>query len=241
MSRIDVMLDLETLGVGVNPAIIQISAVPFNIETGETNGDHFNQFINPISARTVGEINGSTLEFWFKQSREVINKVIMTAFDDGGDVESVFSDFSDWIGDLYDTYDEIYFWGNGIMSDNVWLESLSERLGKKSPIKFYEHRDVRTIVDLCRMITGKDPKNEIEFIGTKHDAIDDCKHQIKYVSECYRLLKGDKTKDEIIRPPLDAIDGKLSEVGIYPPKYQHDINEGCGFPIDHTEVVSPKK
>jgi len=46
MKYTDLMLDLETVGTTPGCAIIQIAAVPFNIETGEISDNVFNMSIN---------------------------------------------------------------------------------------------------------------------------------------------------------------------------------------------------
>jgi inhibitor of KinA sporulation pathway (predicted exonuclease) len=50
-------------------------------------------------------------------------------------------------------------------------------LGMQSPWKFWNVRDVRTVVDIMKI----NPK-EFIFNGIKHNALDDAVHQVKYMT-----------------------------------------------------------
>jgi hypothetical protein len=60
------------------------------------------------------------------------------------------------------------------------------------PWAFYEDRDVRTIAELGRRLFDYEYR-KVTFEGTVHNALDDCKHQIKYCSEIYAKLKNQKS------------------------------------------------
>lgn len=183
----DIMVDLETLGNNSSPVIIQLSAVKFNSVTGET-GETFNKLINPMSAVNKGlTINGSTVSWWLQQDEDVIKDVVVESILRGNDIEYVLIEFSKFLGQ-----DDFRIWGNGIISDNVWINSAYKACGLESPVKYWQHSDVRTIVDLGRNLLGKDYKKDIEFIGDAHNAIDDCNHQIRYVCKIIDELKKDK-------------------------------------------------
>lgn len=52
---LDIMFDLECLDAkSNNPVLTQISAVPFNIETGKIFNDSFNEFVSPKSCLSYG-------------------------------------------------------------------------------------------------------------------------------------------------------------------------------------------
>ena len=183
---IDIMLDLETLDVGDSPVIIQLSAVKFDRLTGETF-DEFSMLINPQSCVKSGlKISGDTLEWWFKQDISVIKKVLTDSILIGRDLRHVLLEFREF---LTSDQKEIRVWGNGIMADNVWLSNVYKAEKLEFPIKFWQHSDVRTIVDLGRTLLSADHKKETKFEGDRHNAIDDCKHQIKYVCKIINDLK----------------------------------------------------
>ena len=62
----------------------------------------------------------------------------------------------------------------------------------KLPWKFWAVNDVRTIVDI-----NPDIKKNCKFDGTPHCAVDDCKHEIKYLVETLKTIKVVRPEDEI--------------------------------------------
>jgi len=182
----DVMVDLETLGNSDSPTIIQLSAVKFNSLTGETF-EEFSKFIDPRSCILAGlKSDGSTLDWWLRQDKKVFEDVVLKSLSEGLPLTQVLAEFSRF---LCENEEDIRIWGNGIMSDNVWIHNAYKASGVANPIKFWQHSDVRTIVDLGRNLLDKDYKKEVIFIGDPHNAIDDCKHQIRYVCKIIEELK----------------------------------------------------
>lgn len=182
---IHVMLDLETLGNKSSPVIIQIAAVAFSL-----NGaicDQYEEIIDPTSCVKKGlNVDGDTVTWWLKQDKGVVRKVFSESVN-AKPIDEVLMEFSEWIRNLQ-LQGEIRVWGNGLMSDNRWLLSAFEKCGIQDPIKHWQHSDVRTLVDLGENILGKDWKAETSFVGEKHNAIDDCRHQIEYVCKIYEEL-----------------------------------------------------
>lgn len=187
---IDVMLDLETLGLGNTPVISQVSAVAFDIESGEVF-DEYNEKVSPQSCVKLGlKVDGSTVEWWLQQDQAVLEKVIVKSITGGKDIKEVLITFSNFLKELKTKHKakEVRIWGNGTLADNKWLESVYDLAKESKPFKYWEHSDVRTLVDLGWRLTGKDYKKDTAFVGEKHNAIDDCKHQIKYCSAIYAEL-----------------------------------------------------
>lgn len=186
---IDIMTDLETLDNNKNPVITQISAVSFDIVSGERFTE-FNKLVNPKSGIDAGlTINGGTVSWWLSQDKDVIKNVFIKSIEDGLDLKEVLLSFSEYIKKVREFHkaDEIRLWGNGCLSDNVWLESAYDAVGLPYPWSYNEHTDVRTLVDLGRRKFGIDPKETIEFKGDKHNAIDDCHYQIDYCCAIYNF------------------------------------------------------
>lgn len=189
---IHVMLDLETFGNKTNPAIIQIAAVAFNLDGTLIENGEFNVLINPSSCVKRGlKVDQDTVTWWLKQDKSVVEKVFAKSIIDGSDLEDALGMFSMYLSNLRNKSDdgEIRVWGNGIYSDNKWLGSAYEACNMNDPIRHWQHSDVRTIVDLGINLLGKDIKSETSFDGEKHNAIDDCKHQIKYLTQIIREIK----------------------------------------------------
>ncbi len=181
----DVMLDIETLGNNLNPVITQISGVVFDLETGETF-EEFNVLVDPMSCIKHGlQINQSTMEFWADQDKDVFKKVVLNSFEEGETLQDSLKALNKFLDDVKAET----IWGNGIMADNVWLESAFKAANIVPTWKFFQHRDVRTIVDLGQRLNTTNFKRENEFIGDRHNAIDDCKFQIKYCSDYVKSIK----------------------------------------------------
>lgn len=83
--------------------------------------------------------------------------------------------------------DKVQVWGNGATFDNVILRASYDRELIPCLWKFWNDRDVRTIVELGRQI-GINPRRDIPFEGDLHNALADAKHQVKYVSAIWQRL-----------------------------------------------------
>ena len=59
--------------------------------------------------------------------------------------------------------------------------------GQEAPWQWWNDRDVRTVVEMGKAI-GIDPKRDMPFEGTRHSALDDAIHQVKYVSAIWQKL-----------------------------------------------------
>lgn len=182
-SRIDLMLDIETLGKYTAPVMIQLSAVPFNRKTGETYPEHFNEFISPQSSVKAGlETDGSTFNWWLTQDDETIKKVVVKAMLDGKDVRLVMESFNEYVKMLKKKYKvkTVKVFVNGCL-DWPTIRANCYKLNMEEPVPFWDVNDFRGNVDQCLDNYGFDPKKTIPFTGEKHNAIDDCLHQIKYL------------------------------------------------------------
>ena len=174
-----IMLDIETMGVSGNAAIMAIGACYFDPSTGEI-GDTFHEQVD-ISSN--GQIDASTVLWWMKQSDEARSKFYNN--DKAGHINAVLAEFADFVKA------GCQVWGNGIAFDNVIIRNAFDHPGchDSVPWKFWNDRDVRTMVELGQAI-GLDPKRDFPFEGVKHDALADAIHQAKYVSAIWQALTG---------------------------------------------------
>ncbi|ENO08979.1 exonuclease family protein [Escherichia coli O157:H43 str. T22] len=70
----------------------------------------------------------------------------------------------------------VQVWGNGANFDNTILRRSYERQGIPCPWRYYNDRDVRTIVELGKAIDF-DARTAIPFEGERHNALDDARYQ----------------------------------------------------------------
>lgn len=186
-NRIDVMVDIETLGTGSHATIFQISAISFNIETGQ----HYSTFngIADVSKNKTLKVDGSTLKWWLNTNKELLTDLLNKGEESS---EELLTKFHTWVGSLTPDTKDIYLWGNGILFDNKMIQEQFINLGLNYPIFFRNDRDVRTLVDLAGKklgITEKELKEKFnDETLVKHDAFDDVKYQINLAVSCYNLL-----------------------------------------------------
>lgn len=186
--RIDVMTDIETLGIKSDSTIFQISACAFNIETGDIL-DTFNQIIDIETINNM-KVDGSTIKWWLNTDRDLLHRLLTNK--KALPFDSVLENFHNWIIFLTNDIKDVYLWGNGILFDNKMIQTQMELCGLDYPIYYKNDRDMRTIVELaCRKLNVSLQDFKKQFADdtlTKHDAFDDVRWQIKVVSYCWNLL-----------------------------------------------------
>ncbi|GCP56735.1 exodeoxyribonuclease VIII [Escherichia coli] len=173
------MIDLETMGKNPDAPIISIGAIFFDPQTGDM-GPEFSKTIDLETAG--GVIDRDTIKWWLKQSREA-QSAIMTDEIPLDDALLQFREFIDEnSGEFF-----VQVWGNGANFDNTILRRSYERQGIPCPWRYYNDRDVRTIVELGKAIDF-DARTAIPFEGERHNALDDARYQAKYVSAIWQKL-----------------------------------------------------
>ncbi|EEU4007844.1 exonuclease, partial [Escherichia coli] len=134
------MIDLETMGKNPDAPIISIGAIFFDPQTGDM-GPEFSKTIDLETAG--GVIDRDTIKWWLKQSREA-QSAIMTDEIPLDDALLQLREFIDEnSGEFF-----VQVWGNGANFDNTILRRSYERQGIPCPWRYYNDRDVRTIVEL---------------------------------------------------------------------------------------------
>ena len=173
------MIDLETMGKNPDAPIISIGAIFFDPQTGDM-GPEFSKTIDLETAG--GVIDRDTIKWWLKQSREA-QSAIMTDEIPLDDALLQLREFIDEnSGEFF-----VQVWGNGANFDNTILRRSYERQGIPCPWRYYNDRDIRTIVELGKAIDF-DARTAIPFEGERHNALDDARYQAKYVSAIWQKL-----------------------------------------------------
>ncbi|EFM0461917.1 exonuclease [Escherichia coli] len=176
---IHLMIDLETMGKNPDAPIISIGAIFFDPQTGDM-GPEFSKTIDLDTAG--GVIDRDVIKWWLKQSREA-QSAIMTDEIPLDDALLQLREFIDEnSGEFF-----VQVWGNGANFDNTILRRSYERQGIPCPWRYYNDRDVRTIVELGKAIDF-DARTAIPFEGERHNALDDARYQAKYVSVIWQKL-----------------------------------------------------
>ncbi|HCM9318492.1 TPA: 3'-5' exoribonuclease [Enterobacter roggenkampii] len=179
------MIDIEAFGKKADSPVVSIGAVFFDPSTGNT-GSEFYKVISLESAMASGGVpDASTIIFWLKASPEARSELVM---DDAIPLDDALLQLNEFIAEnAANGAESVQVWGNGATYDNVLLEASYDRTGIPCPWKFWNNRDVRTIVELGKAV-GCEPRYEIPFDGEPHKAISDALHQVKYVSAIWQRL-----------------------------------------------------
>ncbi|HBE4575256.1 TPA: 3'-5' exoribonuclease [Escherichia coli] len=172
-------VDLETMGTNPDAPINSIGCKFFDPATGEMGPE----FSKAIDLETSGGIiDRKTIKWWAKRSREAQSAI----FTDEIPLDDALLQLREFInensGESF-----VQIWGNGTNFDNVILRRSYERQGIPCPWRYYNDRDVRTIVELGNSI-GFDVRMAIPFEGVPHNALDDARHQAKQVSAIWQKL-----------------------------------------------------
>ncbi|MBH0066763.1 3'-5' exonuclease [Pseudoalteromonas sp. NZS100] len=180
----DVMTDVESMGTGSNAALVSIGACFFDPMTGDI-GAGFEVSIDLTSSATLCEMDADTVLWWLKQDDEARQKLLAH---DVLPLAEALGEFDQWVSQIEDI-DTRNIWGNGATFDNTIIRNAYKACDMQAPWQFRNDRDVRTIVDLGRRLFNFDPKTDMPFEGTRHNALDDAIHQAKYVSAIFQKLQ----------------------------------------------------
>lgn len=179
----DLMIDIETLGIGPKPVVIQIGARFFDRNTKEL-GLSFCQSIDPASAEAEDfETDQSTIDWWSKQDQNIYEDIISK----GRNVEDVLNDFGAFINSAYSEYylnwNDIRIWSHATFDFPI-IQTYLKHFGiRVLPYKYA--RDIRTLIDLANI-----DLNSYNWSAKTHNALDDCDFQINYVCDALWKLEG---------------------------------------------------
>ncbi|TVY58721.1 hypothetical protein LCER1_G000327 [Lachnellula cervina] len=191
----NIMLDLECAAIDTNnPAIIELAAVYFDIDTGE----EIDTLFTPVSLQSSlehGLITDDNTLGWLKRE---IPQTLKTSQECSIALPQAMMRLSKFVGkSLKETEtrrikaglpkpwrSQAMIWGNGTTADNIWIRSAYKACGMEVPWQYYNDMCVRTVVKQVWAQTGKDFSNKPlapPRQGLKHDALSDCRFQIAYL------------------------------------------------------------
>jgi len=172
----DVMIDIETMGINRDAAVIQIGALVFDWQTGMMPPDIFREDVDLMSSIMAGGETDRLTTAWWRQ-QEGLDQI------DPKQIGVVLHALNKWLAQ-YPTIERV--WAKGPTFDLTVLEGYYDRLGIKRPWRYNQPRDTRTVIELARTIgnwiepTGVDPK---------HDAAEDCRRQCVQLVSALKYIK----------------------------------------------------
>lgn len=172
-TRLDMMVDMETVSLKENAGILSLALVPFNRDGSVNDLVPFYLAVDLTSCFMSGMDMTGCQEWWMKQDPKAIAEIVKA---EKMSIGTVINMSHTYLSNLAEQY-ELVMWSRGMDFDFPKLEWCFRKfVEKEPPYAYYNKRDVRTWVKEL----GVD-ESQIEFEGTKHNALDDCKHQIKLV------------------------------------------------------------
>jgi 3'-5' exoribonuclease-like protein len=169
------MLDIETIGNQPDSAIIQIAAVYFDPNTGDT-GSEFNGLVKS----GPGRIERGTVLWWMQQpgGADLAAKIDKQ----GGDLGPIREEFGRFMRVC--GCPEVPVYAHGAPFDFPILRNAYASVGQKAP---WGYRDELCTRSYYREL-GQLPEVSLPAGYVKHDAVSDCKLQIAQLVEARRRL-----------------------------------------------------
>lgn len=164
----NIMLDIETLGTASNSIVLQVAMVRFDKEGNI--GDSLSINLNTEEQFKKGLIKEDSTIEWWNTTNKVLFKKLLT--ENVISVEEGLNKINNFINKTD------YIWAHASFDIPI-LDSLFRAFSMKPNWYYMNHRDLRTLVSL----SGLYLKNYNWKSEKTHDALDDCKFQIKYCTD----------------------------------------------------------
>lgn len=165
-----IMLDLETMSLAPNAALVSIGAVRMTVR-GES-GAVFHRSIALQSSVEAGlRIDPGTVMWWMQQDDRARSALMIQP----RPLVEVLRDFADWIAPQAMSDAQPLLWGNGAAADNVWLAEAYRAVGLPRPWTHKGDRCYRTFRAFHRDVEDP-PPNPVE-----HDALQDALWQAAFM------------------------------------------------------------
>lgn len=207
MPRTHIMLDLETLGVGVYPVVLSIGAVKFDPtdatpieepvlapQMTDQSSPFFFTRVSPQSCVAAGaKIDDRVLDFWMTPELDAARPYALGAsMCPAMPVGDALLTFTTWLlategaPDLRGTH----LWSHGLTFDANILQHYHETLGVPWPVHFRNARDTRTIYDVCGLNAEGSESISFPPAPVKHHPVWDAWRQARAIQLCHSLLRG---------------------------------------------------
>jgi hypothetical protein len=183
-----IMIDIETMGTSADAPILSIGAVEFDILTGETKSEYY-RHVDFISAFHNRQPDPDTMRWWLTQSDEARQALVDES--DTVDIVTALKDLQQWVLSVIeldtvnvnnDKFKRVEMWANDPDFDLTILASAFKQYHIAIPWPFWSGRSCRTV---CAMLDGIYRRSNYPREGTHHNALDDTKYQVLYVSEMW--------------------------------------------------------
>lgn len=168
---VDVMIDLETLGLKQGCQILSLGAISFNLGCKE-------EFYSNIERDYRFYVDESTVAWWEKQDPHAL----AAAYAKGDLTSVVLTKFSEYLAGLESLYGyPVRVWGNAASFDIKILEYAYEIVRIPVPWKYYNEMCYRTLKNLVPSLLCPKPV-------LTHHALEDARVQAIHAEQLFKIL-----------------------------------------------------
>lgn len=166
MSRLDVVIDLETMSTLPNAAIVSIGAVAVRDRVPVCE---FYVRVQLETALDVGcAVDGHAMEWWLHQDKAARREV--DGSQEAGSLYQALNDIEAWLEETA-AGDRFLVWGKGPSFECTILTSAYRAFRREAPWYFRDERCMRTLLDLYPEAA------DLPFEGIQHHALHDARHE----------------------------------------------------------------
>jgi hypothetical protein len=183
MSTIDIMIDLETLGIVPGSVVLSIGAASSVLLPTGLGADDFIGKIDMRDSLYAGLIaDPSTLAWWRSQSKAAWE----AATTNGDPLVGTLETFSEWLAALRSgsaeqtTGNKLRLWGDASSFDLVLLACAYRAAKLPVPWSYQEEFDYRT---LRTLLNSEKPRSKVQ-----HDALSDARAQLVHLQDLLNVL-----------------------------------------------------
>ena len=178
---LNIMVDLETASTKENAAILSWAMVPFFSDGNECGESEFNMAVSLTSCFLAGmDFDKGTQQWWLQQDPKARGAILHA--EEEVSIHTATVNAYAWLENLAEKYD-LYIWSRGLDFDIPKMEWCFRKFVERPlPYKYSHKMDVRTVLKFMQI-----DQNQFEFKGVKHNALDDCLHDIEMIRKAYEL------------------------------------------------------
>jgi len=191
----NIMLDLETLSLKPNAAVIQIALQGFGEDFIPDENYLCVNVDREVYDKHLFDFDDGVVSWWDKQPKEVIDSVSRRKKLPGDAVKQTIS----FLEETCKKHKDVRLWSNHLLFDVRILDNMVdvyEKLALRDFIKYYHFMDYATyrnmFVDVVTPAWIEEMKQKYyeQFGRLEHDALSDCRFQIFIMKEIQEALYG---------------------------------------------------
>lgn len=227
MTTTHIMLDIETLGTRPGCVIASIGACTFDPETGAVARQTFYDVIDIPDAVAAGlVIEPGTVLWWMRQ--DDVSRAEITRQGGRSTLIDALSSFSAWFSEVGAT-ESTQVWANGASFDFPILEAGYRAAGLTAPWAYWQQRCFRTARKLL-------PVFETRMQGTKHNALDDAKHQAELLVVALRRQAQRRQRHSEAKRLMQELHAHLT--GIEAANIPQALQDGIASIVTHDKEMA---